>query len=100
MTLRLMAMWLKKKAFRAHVLNILHYQLCYTPGLHLNLTILLSASLSNLQSVKEPGATSAVKTSLPPKPLSAERRRHVTRPRPKMTAIRCRQCLPYVIADQ
>jgi hypothetical protein len=32
--------------------------------------------------------------------LSAERRRHATRPRPKMTAIRCRQCLPYATADQ
>ena len=35
-----------------YVLNILHYQLCYTSGLHHNLTILLSASLSNLQRIR------------------------------------------------
>ena len=29
-----------------------HYQLCYTSGLHHNLTILLSASLSNLQRIR------------------------------------------------
>ena len=33
-------------------MNILHYQLCYTSGLHHNLTILLPASLSNLQRIR------------------------------------------------
>ena len=37
---------------KMYVLNILHYQLCYTSGLHHNLTILLSASLSNLQRIR------------------------------------------------
>ena len=32
--------------------GLLHYQLCYTSGLHHNLTILLSASLSNLQRIR------------------------------------------------
>ena len=39
-------------AANMYVLNILHYQLCYTSGLHHNLTILLSASLSNLQRIR------------------------------------------------
>ena len=33
-------------------MNILHYQLCYTSGLHHNLTILPSAPLSNLQRIR------------------------------------------------
>ena len=40
------------RAVNMYVLNILHYQLCYTSGLHHNLTILLSASLSNLQRIR------------------------------------------------
>ena len=40
------------RAANMYVLNILHYQLCYTSGLHHNLTILLSASLSNLQRIR------------------------------------------------
>ena len=36
----------------------------------------------------ESGATSAEEVSLPPKPRSAERRKHVTRPRPNTTATR------------
>ena len=38
----------------------------------------------------ESGATSAEGASLPPKPRSAERRKHVTRPRPNTTATRRR----------
>eukprot|EP01046_Picozoa_sp_COSAG06_P042796 COSAG06_NODE_5506_length_3438_cov_6.845632_2_plen_209_part_00 len=42
----------RPRAANMYALNILHYQLCYTSGLHHNLTILLSASLSNLQRIR------------------------------------------------
>eukprot|EP01046_Picozoa_sp_COSAG06_P037557 COSAG06_NODE_4252_length_4429_cov_5.719169_3_plen_187_part_00 len=79
-------------------MNILHYQLCYTSRLHHNLTILLSASLSNLQRIRRNFSGEDVTASKALVCRTPQARHAPPTQDTKMTATRCRQCLPYVIA--